>query len=55
DGPTIPPTSSPLPKAVEREPEAIKDKELDVGPKPNPKPLIPYPSRLNDQNLREKN
>ncbi|GJS38222.1 reverse transcriptase domain-containing protein [Tanacetum coccineum] len=28
--------------------------ELDVALKPNPKPLIPYPSRLNDQKLREK-
>ncbi|GJX77408.1 reverse transcriptase domain-containing protein [Tanacetum coccineum] len=76
DGPTIPPTSSPLPKEVEREPEATKDKvqttnlgstahvqppvvqvpipEPDVAPKPNPKPSIPYPSRLNDQKLREK-
>ncbi|GKA98601.1 hypothetical protein Tco_0826538 [Tanacetum coccineum] len=26
----------------------------DVAPKPNPKVLIPYPSRLNDQKLREK-
>ncbi|GJT44747.1 hypothetical protein Tco_0953462, partial [Tanacetum coccineum] len=25
-----------------------------VAPKPNPKPLIPYPSRLNDQKIREK-
>ncbi|GKD21308.1 hypothetical protein Tco_1223011 [Tanacetum coccineum] len=25
-----------------------------VAPKPNPKPLIPYPSRLNDQKLRDK-
>ncbi|GJY43008.1 reverse transcriptase domain-containing protein, partial [Tanacetum coccineum] len=47
DGPTIPPTSYPLLKEVEREPEATKDK-------PNPKPSIPYPSRLNDQKLREK-
>ncbi|GJY93721.1 hypothetical protein Tco_0509503 [Tanacetum coccineum] len=76
DGPTIPPTSSPLLKEVEREPEATKDKvqttspgstayvqppvvqvpipEPDVAPKPNPKPSIPYPSRLNDQKLREK-
>ncbi|GJV48483.1 hypothetical protein Tco_1438695 [Tanacetum coccineum] len=76
DGPTIPPTSSPLPKEVECEPEETKDKvqttssgstthaqppvvqvptlEPDVVPKPNPKPSIPYPSRLNDQNLREK-
>ncbi|GKC06597.1 hypothetical protein Tco_0998207 [Tanacetum coccineum] len=26
----------------------------DVAPKPNPKPSIPYPSRLNEQKLREK-
>ncbi|GJW05628.1 reverse transcriptase domain-containing protein [Tanacetum coccineum] len=74
DGPTIPPTSSPLLKEAEREPEATKDKvqttsiahvqppivqvpilEPDVAPKPNPKPSIPYPLRLNDQKLREKN
>ncbi|GJY35454.1 reverse transcriptase domain-containing protein [Tanacetum coccineum] len=73
DGLTFPPTSSPLPKEVELEPEATKDKvqttstahvqppvvqvpipEPDVSPKPNPKPSIPYPSRLNDQKLREK-
>nr|GEZ05518.1 reverse transcriptase domain-containing protein [Tanacetum cinerariifolium] len=76
DGPTIPPTFSPLSKEVKREPEATKDKvqttssrstahiqpsivqvsisEHNVAPKPNPKPLIPYPSRLNDQKLREK-
>ncbi|GKE32310.1 hypothetical protein Tco_1451632 [Tanacetum coccineum] len=76
DGPTIPPTPSPLPKEVERETEATKDKvqntslgstahvqppvvqdlipEPEVSPKTNPKPLIPYPSRLNDQKLREK-
>ncbi|GKF83523.1 hypothetical protein Tco_0245179, partial [Tanacetum coccineum] len=76
DGPTIPPTSSPLPKEVEPEPEVTKDKvkttssgstvyvqppvvqvpilKPDVAPKPNPKPSIPYPSRLNDQKLREK-
>ncbi|GKF08035.1 reverse transcriptase domain-containing protein, partial [Tanacetum coccineum] len=76
DGPTIPTTSSPLSKEVERELEATKDKvqttnlgstvhvqppvvqvpipEPDVAPKPNPKPSIPYPSRLNDQKLREK-
>ncbi|GJX83935.1 reverse transcriptase domain-containing protein [Tanacetum coccineum] len=28
--------------------------EPDVAPKPNPKPSIPYPSRLNNQKLREK-
>ncbi|GJT03327.1 reverse transcriptase domain-containing protein [Tanacetum coccineum] len=45
DGLTIPPTSSPLLKEVEHP---------DVAPKPNPKPSIPYPSRLNDQKLQEK-
>ncbi|GJU30308.1 hypothetical protein Tco_1173897 [Tanacetum coccineum] len=40
-GPTIP-TASSSPKVVERETE------------PNQKPSIPYPSRLNDQKLREK-
>ncbi|GJX37508.1 reverse transcriptase domain-containing protein [Tanacetum coccineum] len=76
DGPTIPPTPSPLPKEVERETEATKDKvqntslgstahvqppvvhdpilELELAPKPKPKPSIPYPSRFNDQKLREK-
>ncbi|GJX36948.1 hypothetical protein Tco_0250251 [Tanacetum coccineum] len=76
NGPTIPPTPSPLPKEVERETEATKDKvqntslgstahvqppvvqdpipEPEVAPKPKPKPSIPYPSRLNDQKLREK-
>ncbi|GKF81783.1 hypothetical protein Tco_0240385, partial [Tanacetum coccineum] len=28
--------------------------EPEVAQKPKPKPSIPYPSRLNDQNLREK-
>ncbi|GJY05418.1 reverse transcriptase domain-containing protein [Tanacetum coccineum] len=28
--------------------------EPEVAPKPNPKPSMPYPSRLNDQKLREK-
>ncbi|GJR71094.1 reverse transcriptase domain-containing protein [Tanacetum coccineum] len=53
DGPTIPLITSPLPKEVEREPEATKDKP-EVAPKPNPKPSIPYPSRLNNQKLHEK-
>nr|GEZ65105.1 hypothetical protein [Tanacetum cinerariifolium] len=47
DGPTILPTHSPLPKEVERETDTTKDKT-------NPKPSIPYPSRLNDQKLRKK-
>nr|GEW76801.1 reverse transcriptase domain-containing protein [Tanacetum cinerariifolium] len=76
DGPTIPLTPSPLPKVVERETEATKDKvkttrsestahvqpsvvqdpilEPDVARKPKPKLSISYPSRLNDQKLREK-
>ncbi|GJR58230.1 reverse transcriptase domain-containing protein [Tanacetum coccineum] len=76
NGPTIPPTPSPLPKEVERETEATKDKvqntslgstahvqplvvqdpisEPKVTPNTNHKPSIPYPSRLNDQKLREK-
>ncbi|GKB02741.1 reverse transcriptase domain-containing protein [Tanacetum coccineum] len=72
DGPTIPPTSSSLPKVVERETEVTKDTvqpsteniqppvvqvpipEPEVAPKSKPKPSIPYPSRLNDQKLREK-
>ncbi|GJS28262.1 reverse transcriptase domain-containing protein [Tanacetum coccineum] len=73
DGPTIPPTSSSLPKMVERETEVTKDTvqpsteniqpsvvqvpipEPEVALKSKPKPSIPYPSRLNDQKLREKN
>ncbi|GKD46570.1 reverse transcriptase domain-containing protein, partial [Tanacetum coccineum] len=76
DGPMIPPTPSTLPKEVECETEATKDKvqtinlgstahvqppvvqipipEPEVAAKPNPKQSIPYPSRLNDQKLREK-
>ncbi|GJW03765.1 reverse transcriptase domain-containing protein [Tanacetum coccineum] len=76
DGPSILPIPSPLPKEVEFETEATKDKvqstslestahvqppvvqdpisEPEVAPKSNPKPSIPYPSRLNDQKLREK-
>ncbi|GJY54430.1 hypothetical protein Tco_0446094 [Tanacetum coccineum] len=76
NGPTIPPTPSPLPKEVERETEATKNKvqntslgsiahvqppvvqdpilEPEVALKPKPKPSILYPSRLNDQKLREK-
>ncbi|GKC95125.1 reverse transcriptase domain-containing protein, partial [Tanacetum coccineum] len=47
DGPKFLPTPSPPPKEVEHETEVTKDK-------PKPKPSIPYPSRLNDQKLREK-
>ncbi|GJU12347.1 reverse transcriptase domain-containing protein [Tanacetum coccineum] len=76
EGPSIPRTSSSLPKEVEREPEVTRDKvqttslesiahvhpsgvqdpipEPEVVPKPNLKPSIPYPSRLNNQKLQEK-
>ncbi|GKB18357.1 reverse transcriptase domain-containing protein [Tanacetum coccineum] len=42
DGPQVPPPTSSLPKVVENKPE------------PNSKPLIPYPSRRNDERRREK-
>nr|GEW31381.1 reverse transcriptase domain-containing protein [Tanacetum cinerariifolium] len=45
DGPPIPPSTSSLPKVVERAPEVTKD---------TPKPTIPYPSRVTKQKLREK-
>ncbi|GKE92932.1 reverse transcriptase domain-containing protein, partial [Tanacetum coccineum] len=76
-GPTIPTTSSSLPKVVEREIEVTKDtapptnngSTKDVQPQvpnsepvvapvsvpmPNPKPLIPYPSRRNNERRHEK-
>ncbi|GJV90132.1 hypothetical protein Tco_1534070 [Tanacetum coccineum] len=34
--------------------EVKRETERDVALKPNPKPSIPYPSRLNDQKLHEK-
>ncbi|GJT59320.1 reverse transcriptase domain-containing protein [Tanacetum coccineum] len=45
-GPTIPTTSSSLPKVVEREPECLS--------MPNLKTSIPYPLRRNDERRREK-
>ncbi|GJS79812.1 reverse transcriptase domain-containing protein [Tanacetum coccineum] len=70
DGPPIPPPISSLPKEVEQEPEATKDtvqpSTEDIQPPvvqtqvdepavaPIPKPTIPYPSRVNQQKLREK-
>nr|GEV61932.1 reverse transcriptase domain-containing protein [Tanacetum cinerariifolium] len=62
-GPMIPTTSSP--QVVERETEVTKDTPV-IAPvvepveapvsalKPNPKPSVPYPSRLYDQKLRDK-
>ncbi|GKB22994.1 hypothetical protein Tco_0862395 [Tanacetum coccineum] len=46
DGPPIPPPFSSSPKVVEREPEPVNA--------PKPKPNLPYPSRLNNQKLRER-
>nr|GEX99812.1 reverse transcriptase domain-containing protein [Tanacetum cinerariifolium] len=62
DGPQIPPLLSFLPKVVEDEPEAKKDtvnptnneSTEGVQPQPNPKTLIPYPSKRNDERNREK-
>nr|GEU85176.1 DNA-directed DNA polymerase [Tanacetum cinerariifolium] len=51
-GPTIPTTFSSLPKVVECETEPVV--ALVSAPKPNQTPLIPYPSRLHDQKLRDK-
>nr|GEW90004.1 reverse transcriptase domain-containing protein [Tanacetum cinerariifolium] len=61
-GPTIPTTYSSLPKVVKRETEVTKEtmpltnnrSPKNVQPSPNQKPLIPYPSRLHDQKLRDK-
>nr|GEU46818.1 hypothetical protein [Tanacetum cinerariifolium] len=64
-GTTIPTTSSSLPPVVERKTEATKDTTLTSSiiepvaslvsaPMPNQRPLIPYPSRLHDQKLRNK-
>nr|GEU62616.1 hypothetical protein [Tanacetum cinerariifolium] len=59
-GPTIPTTSSSLPKVVERETEPIVAPIIEPvvppvnAPKPNEKPSIPYPSRFHDQKLRDK-
>nr|GEV61942.1 reverse transcriptase domain-containing protein [Tanacetum cinerariifolium] len=64
NGPTIPTTSSP-PKVVEFEnqipnfepvvaPVAEPVEAPVSAPKPNPKTSIPYPSRLHNQNIRDK-
>nr|GFA09696.1 reverse transcriptase domain-containing protein [Tanacetum cinerariifolium] len=61
NGPQIPPSPSFLPKVMENEPEATKYTPVAEPviasvstPKPNPKSLIPYPSRRNDERNREK-
>nr|GEU94953.1 reverse transcriptase domain-containing protein [Tanacetum cinerariifolium] len=64
-GPTIPTTSSFLPRVVERETEVTKDTLVVApiiepviapvsAPRPNQKPLIPYPSRFQNQKLRDR-
>nr|GEV10911.1 reverse transcriptase domain-containing protein [Tanacetum cinerariifolium] len=58
-GPTIPTTSSPS-KVIEREIEPIVAPIVEPvvalisASKPNPKPSIPYPSRLHNQKLNDK-
>nr|GEV07129.1 reverse transcriptase domain-containing protein [Tanacetum cinerariifolium] len=47
---TVPPTNN----GSTRDVQPSTFKALVSAPKPNPKPLIPYPSRLNDQKLRKK-
>nr|GEY01122.1 reverse transcriptase domain-containing protein [Tanacetum cinerariifolium] len=59
DGPQIPSSSSFLPKVVENEPDATKDTVHPTNngisaPRPNLRPSIPYPSRMQDQKLRDK-
>nr|GEW48531.1 reverse transcriptase domain-containing protein [Tanacetum cinerariifolium] len=59
DGSQNPPPTSFLPKVVENEPDVTKDtltppnNEISA-PGPNLRPSIPYPSRLQDQKLRDK-
>nr|GEW97097.1 reverse transcriptase domain-containing protein [Tanacetum cinerariifolium] len=56
-GPAIPTTSS-LPKVVERETKVTKDTVPPTNNEstkdPNQKPSIPYPSRIHDQKLHDK-
>ncbi|GJV67484.1 reverse transcriptase domain-containing protein [Tanacetum coccineum] len=50
----VQPTS--LESTAHVQPSVVQDPipKPEVAPKPKPKPTIPYPSRLNDQKLREK-
>ncbi|GJY51365.1 hypothetical protein Tco_0442212, partial [Tanacetum coccineum] len=55
---TVPPTNNGItkdvqPPVVQVQPQ-VPNSEPVVALKPNPKPSIPYPSRLNDQKIREK-
>ncbi|GJX35833.1 reverse transcriptase domain-containing protein [Tanacetum coccineum] len=55
---TVPPTNNGSTKDVQPPVVQVQPQvpifEPVVAPKPNPKPSIPYPSRLNDQKIREK-
>ncbi|GJW16219.1 hypothetical protein Tco_0020352 [Tanacetum coccineum] len=56
-GPTIPTTTTSLPRVVERETEVTKDTPVVApvsAPMPNQKSSIPYPSRRNDERRHEK-
>nr|GEW48419.1 reverse transcriptase domain-containing protein [Tanacetum cinerariifolium] len=50
----VQPTSSGITAHIQPPVVQVPIQELDVAPKPNPKPSIPYPSRLNEQTLCEK-
>nr|GEV67574.1 reverse transcriptase domain-containing protein [Tanacetum cinerariifolium] len=60
DGPQISHPPSFLPKVVQNEPEPVNSSiskpviSLLSAPRPNQRPSIPYPSRLQDQKLRDK-
>nr|GFA49605.1 hypothetical protein [Tanacetum cinerariifolium] len=59
DGPQIPPPPSFLPKVMENKPKETKDTVHPTNNgisalRPNQRPSIPYPSRLQDQKLRDK-
>ncbi|GJZ51042.1 reverse transcriptase domain-containing protein [Tanacetum coccineum] len=49
---TVPPTNNESTEDVQ--PPVVQVQTHVPNSKPNPKPLIPYPSRLNDQKIREK-
>ncbi|GJR48579.1 hypothetical protein Tco_1316682 [Tanacetum coccineum] len=59
---TVPPTNNGStkdvqPSVVQVQPQVLNYEPVVApvsAPKPNPKPSIPYPSRLNDQKIREK-
>nr|GEU85529.1 reverse transcriptase domain-containing protein [Tanacetum cinerariifolium] len=56
DGPQIPPLPSFLPKVMKNKPELVAEHVASPvsAPRPNLRPYIPYPSRLQDQKLCDK-